>query len=140
MIFLPDTNAWIQVLRHPQTPLALRLERVARRERVWLADIVRAELLYGVLHSREPGRRMPQLQTLFRSFRAAPFDSVAADHHGRVRQHLAAAGTPIGPNDLCIAATALAHGCTLVTHNTWEFRRVPGLRVEDWQAEEQGPA
>jgi tRNA(fMet)-specific endonuclease VapC len=50
-----------------------------------------------------------------------------------VRAHLAGLGTPIGPNDLMIASIALANGLTLVTHNTSEFGRVPGLKLEDWQ-------
>jgi tRNA(fMet)-specific endonuclease VapC len=62
-----------------------------------------------------------------------PFDDPAAEEYARVRAHLANQGTPIGPNDLIIAATALANQLTLVTHNTAEFSRVPGLTLEDWQ-------
>ena len=63
-----------------------------------------------------------------------PFDDAAADVHARVRRHLESLGAPIGPYDLLIAAIALANGCTLVTHNTNEFSRVPGLSLEDWEA------
>jgi len=59
-------------------------------------------------------------------------DVQAADHAARIRLALEAAGTPIGLADLLIAATARRHGCTLVTHNTREFSRVPGLLIEDW--------
>ena len=62
-----------------------------------------------------------------------PFDDRAAEEYGKVRSHLAVLGTPIGPNDLMIAAIALANHMTLVTHNTAEFSRVPGLTLEDWQ-------
>ena len=62
-----------------------------------------------------------------------PFDDRAAEEYGKVRAHLAALGTPIGPNNLMIAAIALANQMTLVSHNTTEFSRVPGLAVEDWQ-------
>jgi tRNA(fMet)-specific endonuclease VapC len=62
-----------------------------------------------------------------------PFDDRAAEEHGKVRAHLAALGTPIGPHDLMIAAFALSNQMTLVTHNTAEFSRVPGLALEDWQ-------
>jgi tRNA(fMet)-specific endonuclease VapC len=62
-----------------------------------------------------------------------PFDDAAAEAYGRLRAELARRGTPIGPNDLMIAAIALAHDLTLVTHNTAEFSRVSGLRLEDWE-------
>ena len=66
-------------------------------------------------------------------FTSLPFDDAAADVCSRIRHHLESQGTPIGPYDLQIAAIALANGCTLVRHNTAEFRRVPGLLVEDWE-------
>jgi tRNA(fMet)-specific endonuclease VapC len=62
-----------------------------------------------------------------------PFDDPAAEEYGRIRSHLANQGIAIGPNDLIIAAIALANKLTLVTHNTSEFSRVPGLALEDWQ-------
>lgn len=62
-----------------------------------------------------------------------PFDDRAADEYGRIRAYLARLGTPIGPNDLLIAAIALANNATLVTHNTTEFNRVPGLTIVDWE-------
>ncbi len=64
---------------------------------------------------------------------AAAFAGAAAEAYGRLRAELARRGTPIGPNDLMIAAIALAQDLTLVTHNTAEFSRVPGLRLEDWE-------
>jgi tRNA(fMet)-specific endonuclease VapC len=62
-----------------------------------------------------------------------PFDENAAAHYAAIRADLAAKGTPIGPNDLLIAAIALANGLILVTHNTTEFSRVVGLSLADWQ-------
>jgi tRNA(fMet)-specific endonuclease VapC len=62
-----------------------------------------------------------------------PFDDAAADQYGAIRHDLESIGQVIGPLDIQIAAIALAHGCTLVTHNTAEFSRVQGLRFEDWQ-------
>ena len=66
-------------------------------------------------------------------FPTLPFDEQAAEECGKVRAHLAGLGQLIGPNDLMIAAIALANGLTVVTHNTAEFSRVPGLLLEDWQ-------
>jgi len=62
-----------------------------------------------------------------------PFEDAAAEKYAKARAHLAALGTPIGPNDLLIATIALAHGLIVVTHNTAEFGRVPGLSIEDWE-------
>jgi tRNA(fMet)-specific endonuclease VapC len=62
-----------------------------------------------------------------------PFDDRAAGEYGKLRDHLSRIGQMIGPNDLLIAGIALANGLTLVTHNTVEFSRVPGLPLEDWQ-------
>jgi tRNA(fMet)-specific endonuclease VapC len=62
-----------------------------------------------------------------------PFDEASADIQAEIRHHLESLGTPIGPYDQQIAAIALANGCTLVTHNTREFSRVPGLVIEDWE-------
>jgi tRNA(fMet)-specific endonuclease VapC len=94
--------------------------------------VVKAELLYGAHRSARPDENLRTLDTLFQAFQSVPFDDVAAEHYGRIRAELAAQGTPIGPNDLLIAATALAYNLVLVTHNTREFSRVPGLIVEDW--------
>ena len=63
-----------------------------------------------------------------------PFDDLAAEAYGRIRARLEQAGQLIGPNDLLIAAIAVAHQVTLVTHNTREFQRVEGLQIDDWEA------
>lgn len=62
-----------------------------------------------------------------------PFDDKAAEQYAAIRRHLETLGLPIGPYDLQIAAIALVHGCTLVTHNQAEFSRVPRLLLEDWE-------
>lgn len=63
-----------------------------------------------------------------------PFDRAAAGHYAEIRHALESAGTPIGPDDLLIAATARARNLTLLTHNTNKFGRIPGLVTEDWTA------
>lgn len=63
-----------------------------------------------------------------------PFDDAAAEICGEIRASLARQGTPIGPHDVQIAAIAIARGLILISHNTREFSRVDGLRLEDWQA------
>jgi tRNA(fMet)-specific endonuclease VapC len=92
-----------------------------------------AELLYGAHRSAHQAQTLIQVQAFCRPFQSLAFDDRAAEEYGRIRAHLDGLGTPIGPNDLMIASIALAHGLTLVTHNTSEFSRVPGLKLEDWQ-------
>ena len=76
---------------------------------------------------------MALLHQFFGQLISLPFDDAAAETFGKVRAHLFAAGTPIGPNDMQVAAIALANNLILVTHNTGEFSRVPGLQIEDWE-------
>jgi len=76
-------------------------------------------------------RNLRLLEHFFEAVASLPFDDRCAGEYGVIREELERAGTPIGPNDLLIAATALAHDGTLVTHNIREFSRVPGLRMED---------
>ncbi len=123
-MYLLDTNACINFLRDPQSRIGQRLARVPYHE-VALCSIVKAELFYGVQRSRDPDDA---------HFPSLPFDDPAAVIYGEVRAYLAQRGQLIGPNDMFIAATALAHQSTLVTHNTREFSRVPGLHLEDWEA------
>jgi tRNA(fMet)-specific endonuclease VapC len=132
--YLLDTNAWIAYLRQKHAGLMARIQREDPVD-LCLCSIVLGELYYGAVRSgaaHEAANRALIAQ-LRRRFVSLPFDDRAADEYGGIRAHLARLGTPIGPNDLLIAAIALANGVTLVTYNTAEFRRVPGLLLEDWQ-------
>jgi tRNA(fMet)-specific endonuclease VapC len=97
--------------------------------------VVKAELYYGARHSREVARNLRNLETFFAPLTSIPFDDASAKSYGAIRAELAAAGTPIGANDLLIAAIARSRDLTLVTNNVDELSRVVGLRVEDWEAE-----
>jgi tRNA(fMet)-specific endonuclease VapC len=131
-MYLLDTDACIQFLRHRDSAVARRLAAVPARE-VTLCTVVKAELYYGARRSADPDRSMHVLQSFFGSLASLTFDDLAAEVYGRVRAYLAQQGQLIGPNDLLIAATALAYEATLVTHNTHEFARVPALQIEDWE-------
>jgi tRNA(fMet)-specific endonuclease VapC len=134
MKFLLDANAWIGHLRQSSPTVTHRLSQHPASD-VVLCSVVLAELLYGAERSG-PAHQVANfvLVTRLRSqFVSLPFDDSAAEEYGRIRAHLAGLGTPIGPNDLLIASIALANKITLVSHNTAEFSRVPGLTLEDWQ-------
>jgi len=95
--------------------------------------MVRAELSYGVEKSSRRAHGFAQLVQLFQDFQSLPFDDAAAQEYAVIRADLERKGTPIGPNDLIIAAITRANDLTLITHNTREFSRVPGLKIEDWE-------
>jgi tRNA(fMet)-specific endonuclease VapC len=99
---------------------------------VGLPSLVLYELEYGAARSQAPADLKARLEALLRSLRVLPFGEKEARAAARIRADLERAGKPIGPLDLLIAATALEQGAVLVTHNTREFRRVKGLRLEDW--------
>lgn len=135
MKYLLDTNTCIGWLRLNQ-PRVVALIQQTNPTDIVLCSVVLAELNYGAEYAapaHQAGNRL-KVEQLQKQFVSYPFDDAAAEHYGRVRAHLSRLGTPIGPNDLMIAAIALAQGLTLVTHNTSEFIRVPGLMLEDWQA------
>jgi tRNA(fMet)-specific endonuclease VapC len=134
VIYLLDTNAWIGYLRQNNARLVQRFLQVVPAD-IALNSVVLAELIYGAHHGAVNKRaaNLALISRLQRRFASLPFDDRAAAEYGEIRADLAAQGTPIGSNDLMIASVARAQGLTLVTHNTKEFSRVPGLKLEDWQ-------
>jgi tRNA(fMet)-specific endonuclease VapC len=101
--------------------------------RICLCSVVKAELFFGAMKSTRVTENLALLDELFADLTSVPFDDNAARRYGEIRSDLARKGTPIGPNDLMIAAIASIHDLTLVTHNTREFNRVTGLNLEDWE-------
>jgi len=114
---------------------ATLLARYAGQPRtdIALSAVVRSELLTGALLSAKPDENRRIAEAFCALFPCLPFDAQAADIHADWHARLRRAGNIIGARDLMIAATALAHGLAVVTHNTDEFRRIDGLIVEDWQ-------
>jgi tRNA(fMet)-specific endonuclease VapC len=131
-MYLLDTNACIRVLNGSSEPLVTRLRSHAPSE-IRVSSVTRAELLYGARRSSRVAENLCLLAAFFAPLVSLPFDDSCAEQYGALRASLAAAGRPIGPNDLLIAATALAHDVTLVTRNLREFSRVAGLKIEDWE-------
>ena len=132
-MFLLDTNTCIRILNGSSTTVVARLQATSPTD-VRLCSVVKAELLYGARHSRRVDDNLRLLQRFFEPFASLPFDDRCAEEAAFIRLDLGRSGRPIGPNDLLIAATARTHDLVLVTHNTRELVRVPGLRVEDWEA------
>jgi len=130
MRYLLDANAVIALLNDAISKLAQR----ARRQRpgdVAISAVVAHELFYGAFKSRRATRNVALVDAL--QFEVLEFDKEDARQAGQVRAVLAARGTPIGPYDVLIAGQAVARNMILVTHNTNELGRVPGLQIEDWQ-------
>jgi len=94
--------------------------------------MVRAELLFGVSKSSRKMAALSAVQAFLEPYELLPFAGDAAEHYADIRGRLEKKGKVISPADLIIAATARAAGAVLVTHNTKEFSRVPGLQIEDW--------
>jgi tRNA(fMet)-specific endonuclease VapC len=122
----------VNYLRQPAGTVATKLA-AASPGSVTLCSVVVAELLYGVERSVQKIKNLADVQAFRAKFISLPFDDIAAQEYGRLRARLEKLGTPIGPNDLMIAAIALANNLIVVTHNTAEFSRVPNLSIEDWQ-------
>jgi tRNA(fMet)-specific endonuclease VapC len=110
---------------------------VAQRqeEEFFLSVITASELLHGVHRAIQPEvrtKRAAFVEGILERFPLLPVDLATARAHAQVRAELMAAGQMIGPHDLWLAATCIAHGLTMVTANVREFARVPGLKVEVW--------
>jgi tRNA(fMet)-specific endonuclease VapC len=103
-----------------------------RPDELFVPAITRAELMTGAYKSAAPAQNVQTTLNFLRPIASLPFDDQAADHYGQIRATLELQGQKIGPNDLMIAAIARTHGLTVVTRNTREFQRVPGVAVEPW--------
>ncbi len=131
-MYLLDTNICIAILNGTSTGVVQRLKQTPRSN-VYLCPIVKAELYYGAHKSTRRGQNLALLERFFSEFEILLFNDRGAEIYGSIRAVLAKKGTPIGPNDLIIAATALAYDAVLITHNIREFSRVPDLKIEDWE-------
>jgi tRNA(fMet)-specific endonuclease VapC len=133
-LWLLDTNIISGLMRAPSGPIAQQLaQRLQQIEDVEIGTsvIVDCELRFG-LAKNPTARLMNAYRVTMAAVKLFNFESNAVQRYANLRDYLEGQGTPIGPNDMLIAAHALALECTLVTDNEEEFRRVPGLRVENW--------
>lgn len=135
MMYLLDTNTCIRHLNQRSSSVTERLREIPETE-IALCSVVCAELYYGAMKSRHPEQTLLKQRAFVDRFYSFPFDDAAALIYGRIRAELERGGQIIGANDLMIAAIALVHNLTLVTHNLREFGRIPALNIEDWQGED----
>lgn len=130
MRYLLDTNIVSDLIRQPQGRAASRIQ-VVGEALVRTSIIVAAELRFGASKLGSP-RLTERLEAVLEVLEVVPFEAPADTVYGQIRARLELAGTPIGGNDLLIAAQAMALGDTVVTDNEREFGRVEGLLVENW--------
>ncbi len=131
-MYLLDANACIHLINGSSPGLIARF-KAHNPDDFRMSAVVRAELIYGARHSSRIAENLRLLDRFLAPFISLPFDDASAEAYGQIRVELKRQGQPIGSNDLLIAASALAHDLTLITHNVREFGRVPGLKYEDWE-------
>jgi tRNA(fMet)-specific endonuclease VapC len=130
--YLLDTNILSDLLRNPGGRVARRLA-VVGEPAVCTSIVVACELRYGAAKKGSP-QLSARVESLLGSLEILPLDQPSDRSYAEIRLHLERMGKPIGPNDLLIAAHALALDLILVTENVDEFARVPRLPIENWLA------
>ena len=129
--YLLDTNICIYIRKKKPERVSQHFHKAGAGE-VAISVITYGELLYGANKSEQRARSLATVQEFVRIVPALPLPENAAEAYGFIRAELERRGKMVGPNDLWIAAHALASGLTLVTNNEREFRRVRGLKIQNW--------
>ena len=128
--YLLDTNILLNLIKNPRGEAAQRIASVGESS-VCTSVVVAAELRDGA-EKKGSSKLAEKVELLLSALDVLPLDLPVDRHYGQIRNYLANQGTPIGPNDLLIAAQVRSLDLTLVTANTLEFSRVPNLRMENW--------
>ena len=129
LTYLLDTNILSDIVRNPQGVVAAQINNTGE-DTVCTSIVVAAELRYGAIKSNS-AKLAERVDLILSALEILPLETPADHQYAALRHHLAREGIIIGPNDLLIAAHALAGGLTVVTANVGEFTRVPGLKVEN---------
>ncbi len=130
-MYLLDTNICIYIIKKQPSSVLKRFEQLSVGA-VAMSVVTFGELEYGAAKSNNSAKAHGILQELVNYIPVLPMESAGAQHYANIRAVLEKLGTPIGNNDLWIAAHALALGHTLVSNNTREFARIEGLKLENW--------
>ncbi len=131
MKYLLDTNICIHLLKKKEKSLIRKITYFSASD-FSICSIVKAELLTGAKKSQNVSENIKMLSSFFGMIESLPFDDFAAEFYSTTRSILEKSGEPIGPNDLFIASIALSNELTLITRNYNEFKKVPGLLLENW--------
>ncbi len=128
--YMLDTNIVIYTIKNRPSKLkALFKQNIGQ---MCISSITFGELVYGAEKSTQTGRNLADIEAMAARLEIMPFDTLAATHFGQLRAELAKSGKQIGPYDQMIAGHARSLGLILVTNNAKEFKRVPGLRIDNW--------
>lgn len=132
MKYLLDSNTCIQFLNEASAGVKQKVFEQLPSD-LAICSLVKAELIYGAYRSARVPANLQRLQTFFAPLRSFPFDDACGQTYGQLRAVLTAKGVVIGANEMLIAAIGLTNRLIVVTHNTREFSRVDGLKLEDWE-------
>ena len=131
MKYMLDTNIVIYLIKKQPESVLQKLQEYDPSD-FCISSITLAEMEYGIAKSTSPEKNQAALSAFLSNIDILPFDDRAAVDYGDIRASLEKKGTPIGPNDMLIAAHARSLGLTIVTNNVREFRRVDGLMLDNW--------
>jgi tRNA(fMet)-specific endonuclease VapC len=131
MSFLLDTNTCIYYLNKASAGVVAQFRKLSPSQ-IKLPAITVAELYYGAEKSKAKSKNLETVEDFVTTFEVLPFDGKCCESYGKIRAFLERSGVPIGPMDLLIASIGMANNCILVTNNTREFKRIKGLRVDNW--------
>lgn len=132
MLYFIDTNICISCMRGSRKTETLGYKFILHENDIKIPAIVVAELMHGVYKSKFTGITLKETEDFLADLEIVPFDYDSAVAYGKIKASLERKGQVIGPNDMLIAATALAYNATLITNNTQEFSRIDGLNLDDW--------
>ncbi len=128
--YMLDTNIIIYTIKNKPTEVRNAFKK--HYGQMCISSITLMELIYGCEKSSNPEKNLLDVEGLSARLDVLPYEEIAATHTGQIRAELAKQGKPIGPYDHMIAGHARSKGLILVTNNDKEFRRVDGLRIENW--------
>ena len=131
MKYFLDTNICIYFLKN--TFSNIRKELAAQKPGdISIASVVKAELLFGAKKSQNQKKNKQKIDTFLSPFKVIPFGDNETEAYAAIRAQLEKQGAPIGANDMLIAATVMANNGTLITNNEKEFKKIKGLKIQNW--------
>ena len=131
MIRLLDTNTCIYFLNRASEKVVQQFKELSPSQ-IKLPSITVAELYYGAEKSKFKAKNREKVKRFVSTFEIVSFDEKACTAYAKIRHSLERSGTPVGPMDLLIASIGLAHNFTVITNNIKEFKRVKGLKLQNW--------